>query len=158
MSLRPNDISPSHFPFLLLEPCTESPSGTPSAQLRWPLPKCAFDFILIFSHLRSSTVPYNVERCSQLTRCYSLICDSEGRYVPASYFLCLSLSHGSLFSPVQSCAHSDAHDTSRSAASEVSSILESRIAGTSVGANVEETGRVLSECDALEFMVGGVAE
>jgi F-type H+-transporting ATPase subunit alpha len=30
------------------------------------------------------------------------------------------------------------------AASEVSSILESRIAGTSVGANVEETGRVLS--------------
>lgn len=30
------------------------------------------------------------------------------------------------------------------AASEVSSILESRIAGTAVGANVEETGRVLS--------------
>ena len=33
----------------------------------------------------------------------------------------------------------------RVAASEVSSILESRIAGTAVGANVEETGRVLSE-------------
>jgi len=30
------------------------------------------------------------------------------------------------------------------AASEVSSILESRISGTSVGGNVEETGRVLS--------------
>jgi hypothetical protein len=30
------------------------------------------------------------------------------------------------------------------AASEVSSILESRIAGSSVGSNVEETGRVLS--------------
>ena len=34
--------------------------------------------------------------------------------------------------------------TSRVAASEVSSILESRISGTAVGANVEETGRVLS--------------
>jgi hypothetical protein len=31
-----------------------------------------------------------------------------------------------------------------SAASEVSSILESRIAGTSVGGDVQETGRVLS--------------
>jgi F-type H+-transporting ATPase subunit alpha len=30
------------------------------------------------------------------------------------------------------------------AASEVSSILESRISGTAVGGNVEETGRVLS--------------
>ena len=30
------------------------------------------------------------------------------------------------------------------AASEVSSILESRISGSSVGGNVEETGRVLS--------------
>lgn len=30
------------------------------------------------------------------------------------------------------------------AASEVSSILESRISGTSIGGNVEETGRVLS--------------
>ena len=36
------------------------------------------------------------------------------------------------------------------AASEVSSILESRIAGTAVGANVEETGRVLSKsCDVF---------
>ncbi|KAG6890013.1 hypothetical protein C0992_003358 [Termitomyces sp. T32_za158] len=33
----------------------------------------------------------------------------------------------------------------KNSASEVSSILESRIAGTAVGANVEETGRVLSE-------------
>ena len=32
------------------------------------------------------------------------------------------------------------------AASEVSSILESRISGASVGGNVEETGRVLSKC------------
>ena len=56
------------------------------------------------------------------------------------------------------CFRPDTRDTSRVAASEVSSILESRIAGTSVGANVEETGRVLSECDALEFMAGGVAE
>ena len=32
-----------------------------------------------------------------------------------------------------------------SAAAEVSSILESRIAGTSLGGDVQETGRVLSE-------------
>ncbi len=44
--------------------------------------------------------------------------------------------------------HLGTRDTSRTAASEVSSILESRIAGTSVGANVEETGRVLSEFHA----------
>ena len=36
------------------------------------------------------------------------------------------------------------HYTSFPAASEVSSILESRITGTAVGGNVEETGRVLS--------------
>ena len=34
--------------------------------------------------------------------------------------------------------------TFSAAASEVSSILESRISGSSVGGNVEETGRVLS--------------
>ncbi|KAF8495688.1 P-loop containing nucleoside triphosphate hydrolase protein [Russula emetica] len=34
--------------------------------------------------------------------------------------------------------------TAKPAASEVSSILESRIAGSSIGSNVEETGRVLS--------------
>lgn len=34
---------------------------------------------------------------------------------------------------------------SSSAASEVSSILENRIAGTSVGGDIQETGRVLSE-------------
>lgn len=34
--------------------------------------------------------------------------------------------------------------TSHLAAAEVSSILESRISGTSVAANIEETGRVLS--------------
>jgi F-type H+-transporting ATPase subunit alpha len=36
--------------------------------------------------------------------------------------------------------------TSHSAASEVSTILESRISGAAVAANVEETGRVLSMC------------
>lgn len=36
-----------------------------------------------------------------------------------------------------------------SAASEVSSILESRIAGTSVGGDVQETGRVLSAYKSL---------
>ncbi len=35
------------------------------------------------------------------------------------------------------------------AASEVSSILESRIAGSSVGSNVEETGRVLSTLQSV---------
>jgi len=35
-------------------------------------------------------------------------------------------------------------NTSLTAASEVSSILESRISGSAVGGNVEETGRVLS--------------
>ncbi|KAG5721325.1 hypothetical protein E4T56_gene17093, partial [Termitomyces sp. T112] len=39
--------------------------------------------------------------------------------------------------------------TAKAAASEVSSILESRIAGTAVGANVEETGRVLSVGDGI---------
>ena len=41
---------------------------------------------------------------------------------------------------------------SSTAASEVSSILESRIAGTSVGGNVEETGRVLSESRASRIV------
>lgn len=36
------------------------------------------------------------------------------------------------------------HISTRTAASEASSILQSRIAGSSVGSNVEETGRVLS--------------
>ncbi|KAF7310057.1 ATP synthase subunit alpha [Mycena indigotica] len=39
--------------------------------------------------------------------------------------------------------------TAKAAASEVSSILESRIAGTAVGGNVEETGRVLSVGDGI---------
>ncbi|KAI0305980.1 ATP synthase F1 alpha subunit [Multifurca ochricompacta] len=39
--------------------------------------------------------------------------------------------------------------TAKPAASEVSSILESRIAGSSVGSNVEETGRVLSVGDGI---------
>ncbi|KAI9464538.1 P-loop containing nucleoside triphosphate hydrolase protein [Lactarius psammicola] len=39
--------------------------------------------------------------------------------------------------------------TAKAAASEVSSILESRIAGSSVGSNVEETGRVLSVGDGI---------
>ncbi|KAF9221457.1 ATP synthase F1, alpha subunit [Gyrodon lividus] len=39
--------------------------------------------------------------------------------------------------------------TAKPAASEVSSILESRISGTSVGGNVEETGRVLSVGDGI---------
>ncbi|KAF5362415.1 hypothetical protein D9756_002238 [Leucocoprinus leucothites] len=43
--------------------------------------------------------------------------------------------------------------TAKPAASEVSSILESRIAGTSVGGNVEETGRVLTE-EMVEFSSG----
>lgn len=34
--------------------------------------------------------------------------------------------------------------TAKAAASEVSSILESRISGTSLGGDVQETGRVLS--------------
>ncbi|KAJ3720986.1 P-loop containing nucleoside triphosphate hydrolase protein [Lentinula raphanica] len=44
---------------------------------------------------------------------------------------------------------SRAYATAKPAASEVSSILESRIAGTSVGGNVEETGRVLSVGDGI---------
>ncbi|KAF8449153.1 ATP synthase F1 alpha subunit [Boletus edulis BED1] len=39
--------------------------------------------------------------------------------------------------------------TAKPAASEVSSILESRISGTAVGGNVEETGRVLSVGDGI---------
>lgn len=39
------------------------------------------------------------------------------------------------------------------AASEVSSILEGRIAGTNVGGDVQETGRVLSECMANPNLV-----
>ncbi|KAF7356238.1 ATP synthase subunit alpha [Mycena venus] len=41
--------------------------------------------------------------------------------------------------------------TAKAAASEVSSILESRISGTSVGGNVEETGRVLSMHSSASF-------
>ncbi|RXW23052.1 hypothetical protein EST38_g2824 [Candolleomyces aberdarensis] len=42
-----------------------------------------------------------------------------------------------------------AYATAKPAASEVSSILESRISGTSVAGNVEETGRVLSVGDGI---------
>ncbi|GAW05978.1 alpha subunit of the F1 sector of mitochondrial F1F0 ATP [Lentinula edodes] len=48
-----------------------------------------------------------------------------------------------------SAKSSRAYATAKPAASEVSSILESRIAGTSVGGNVEETGRVLSVGDGI---------
>ncbi|KAF5355351.1 hypothetical protein D9758_006093 [Tetrapyrgos nigripes] len=44
---------------------------------------------------------------------------------------------------------SRSYATAKPAASEVSSILESRIAGTSIGGNVEETGRVLSVGDGI---------
>ncbi|KAH9935067.1 ATP synthase F1 alpha subunit [Amylocystis lapponica] len=50
-------------------------------------------------------------------------------------------------------AVSRSYATAKAAASEVSSILESRIAGSSVGANVEETGRVLTE-EMVEFSSG----
>lgn len=40
------------------------------------------------------------------------------------------------------------------AASEVSSILEGRIAGASTGGDVQETGRVLSECLTLARVSG----
>ncbi|KAH9935885.1 ATP synthase F1 alpha subunit [Epithele typhae] len=51
-------------------------------------------------------------------------------------------------------AASRSYATAKAAASEVSSILESRIAGTSVGANVEETGRVLSVGDGIARVWG----
>jgi F-type H+-transporting ATPase subunit alpha len=41
------------------------------------------------------------------------------------------------------------------AASEVSSILESRISGTAVGGNVEETGRVLSTFFSVIYLFDG---
>ncbi|KAK0467191.1 P-loop containing nucleoside triphosphate hydrolase protein [Desarmillaria tabescens] len=44
---------------------------------------------------------------------------------------------------------SRSYATAKPAASEVSSVLESRISGTSVGGNVEETGRVLSVGDGI---------
>ncbi|KAF9006015.1 P-loop containing nucleoside triphosphate hydrolase protein [Cyathus striatus] len=44
--------------------------------------------------------------------------------------------------------------TAKPAASEVSSILESRISGSSVGGNVEETGRVLSVGDGIARVWG----
>ncbi|KAF7309219.1 ATP synthase subunit alpha [Mycena kentingensis (nom. inval.)] len=52
-----------------------------------------------------------------------------------------------LAAPSQTVARSYA--TAKPAASEVSSILESRISGTAVGGNVEETGRVLSVGDGI---------
>ncbi|OBZ73767.1 ATP synthase subunit alpha, mitochondrial [Grifola frondosa] len=51
-------------------------------------------------------------------------------------------------------AVSRTYATAKAAASEVSSILESRIAGSSVGANVEETGRVLSVGDGIARVWG----
>ena len=38
--------------FLLLVPCTESPSETPSAQLRWPPPKCVRSSYLLRARRR----------------------------------------------------------------------------------------------------------
>ncbi|CAL1714835.1 unnamed protein product [Somion occarium] len=49
---------------------------------------------------------------------------------------------------------SRSYATAKAAASEVSSILESRIAGTQVAANVEETGRVLSVGDGIARVWG----
>ncbi|KAF7797499.1 hypothetical protein EIP86_008699 [Pleurotus ostreatoroseus] len=82
-SLRVSRSRPAHLRFSSSSPsCTESPSETPSALLRWP---------------------------------------PRRRLLPAL------------------------HPQSLAPASEVSSILESRIAGSAVGANVDETGRVLSK-------------
>lgn len=82
----------------------------------------------------------------------ALVVLQQFSHAPCSTCRTLHLAHMQL--PKQVCAYALstlalAHQSlfffpTTSAASEVSSILESRISGSSIGGNVEETGRVLS--------------
>jgi hypothetical protein len=75
---------------------------------------------------------------------------SPGATLPPSLVSCRCFTH-SPFHPVRG-AHLVFLFFYSAAASEVSSILEQRISGSSAGADVQETGRVLSELHCSVFL------
>lgn len=95
-------------------------------------PKSSFSFL--FTHSRTSN-PFFV--LPERRACVAHICYCQAWFV-FSFHRSTWCLHGPVTRSVTCSIYCFA------AASEVSSILESRISGTSVGGNVEETGRVLS--------------
>lgn len=92
----------------------------------------------------------NTER-RRLRHCFTLICNSKAWWVfvfstsrVPCYLTCRLLLFGSVILRVISIWL-----TPPPAASEVSSILESRISGSSLGGDVQETGRVLTIGDGM---------
>jgi hypothetical protein len=102
---------------------------------------CSPLFSLFFSLTSSRLVLYLLSpECHSNISSLLRYCKSRYEHVLASS-PAFSFSLSLLFSIPPFLAR---HVISSTAASEVSSILESRISGTAVGGNVEETGRVLS--------------